>query len=246
MTESERRARIEIEDAEEVIEAEPAKIPRESLAPPAPMTIERPATGGAVVYATAAGVLSAVPVPFLDGMLASVARGSAVRRVASRRGVRVTRGARSVLSQVGLTRATGTGSARLLRMALSRALSPIRIASRLESGAASFFTVVLLDHYLRTSERRPGMPIDDLEADRLRRAMEAALSESGLDALKTAPLGAVDLIARSFRAAANVDTEDRGIVERLVDSLLDGLADAPGDAIERLTEAFDAALARGE
>jgi hypothetical protein len=244
VSETERRARVQIEDAEEVIEAEPAKIPRESLAPP--MTALRPATSGAIVYATAAGALSAVPVPLLDGMLASVARGSAVRRVAARRGVRISRGARSVLAGVGLTRATGTGSARFLRAALSRALAPIRIASRLESGVASFLTVVLFDHYLRTSDRRAGMPVDELEAERIRRAMESAFAESGLEALKTMPLGAVDLVARSVRAAASVDTEDRGIVERLVDSLLDGLADAPTDAVERLTELFDAALARGE
>jgi hypothetical protein len=210
-----------------------------------PMAMARAGTTGAVVYATAAGVLSAVPVPFLDGMLASVARGSAVRRVASRRGVRISRGARSVLSQVGLTRHTGTGSARLLRAALTRALSPIRIASRLESGVASFFTVVLLDHYLRTSDRRSGMPLDELEAERIRRAMESALADSGIEALKTAPLGALELAARSVRSAAAVDTEDRGPVERLIDGLLDGLADAPGDAIDRLTEVFDAALARG-
>jgi hypothetical protein len=174
-------------------------------------------------------------VPFLDGMLAGVARGSAVRRVAARRGVRLTRGARSVLAGVGLTRATGGGSggARFLRAALSRALAPIRIASRLESGVASFLTVALLDHYLRTSDRRSGMPLDDLEAERIRRAMETAIAESGLEGLKTAPLGVIDLLARSVRAAANVDTEDRGIVERLVDSLLDGLADAPTDALER-------------
>ena len=150
-----------------------------------------------------------------------------------------------MLSQVGLTRHTGTGSARLLRAALTRALSPIRIASRLESGVASFFTVVLLDHYLRTSDRRSGMPLDELEAERIRRAMESALADSGIEALKTAPLGALELAARSVRSAAAVDTEDRGPVERLIDGLLDGLADAPGDAIDRLTEVFDAALARG-
>lgn len=210
-----------------------------------PMAVARPGTSGAVVYATAAGVLSAVPVPFLDGMLAGVARGSAVRRVASRRGVRISRGARSVLAQVGLTRHTGSGGARLLRAALTRALSPIRIASRLESGVASFFTVVLLDHYLRTSDRRSGMPIDELEAERIRRAMEAALADSGIEALKTAPLGVLELAARSVRAAAGVDTEDRGPIERLVDGMLDGLADAPQDAIDRLTELFDAALLRG-
>ncbi len=244
MSEPERRGPVWIEDADEAVEAEPTA-PRDSLAP-TPMAALRPATSGAVVYATAAGALSAVPVPFLDGMLAGVARGSAVRRVASRRGVRITRGARAVLGGVGLTRATGTGSGRLLRAALSRLLAPIRLASRLESGLASFLTVALFDHYLKTSDRRAGMPVDELEAERIRRAMEAAFAESGLETLRGAPLGVLDLLTRSLRAAASVDTEDRGLVERFADSLLDGLADAPTDAIERLTELFDQALARGE
>lgn len=229
----------------EVVEAEPDEPSQGPLAHSPPMALARPATSGAVVYAAAAGVMSALPIPFVDTMFAGVARGSAVRRVASRRGVRVTRGARAVLSQVGLVKNTGTGSARLLRAALTRVLAPIRIASRLESGAASFFTVVLLDHYLRTGDRKSGMPLDELEAERIRRAMEAALADSGIEALRSLPMGALDLVARSVKSAAGVDVEDRGPVERLVDGLLDGLADAPGDAVDRLTELFDAALARG-
>lgn len=214
-------------------------------AAPPPVAIERSATSGAVVYATAAGMLSAIPVPFLDGALAGIARGSAVRRVAARRGVRLSREAREVLSKVGVTRHIGTGPARLLRMALSRALAPVRIASRLEDASASFFTVVLLDHYLRTGDRRPGAPVGGLEAERVRAAMEDAIARGGIDALRSVPIGAFELVYRSVRAAIDVDTEDRGPVERFVDTLLDGLADAPGGTVERLTEHFDASIARG-
>lgn len=213
------------------------------LAPP--MTLERSGTAGAVVYATAAGALSAIPVPFLDGALAGIARGSAVRRVASRRGVRISREARDVLSKVGMTRHVATGPARLLRMALSRALAPVRIASRLEDASASFFTVVLLDHYLRTGDRRHGAPLGGLEAERVRAAMEDAIARGGIDALRSVPLGLVQLVYRAGRAAIEVDAEDRGPIERFVDTLLDGLADAPASTNERLTEHFDAAIARG-
>jgi len=210
-----------------------------------PVALDRPGTSGAVVYATAAGLLAAVPIPLLDGALAGIARGSAVRRVAARRGVRISRDARDVLSRVGITRHVGTGPARLIRIALSRALAPVRIASRIEDASASFFTVVLLDHYLRTGDRRPGAPLGGLEAERVRAAMEDAIAHGGLDALRSVPNGVVELAYRSVRAAIDVDAEDRGPIERLIDTFLDGIADAPAGTIERLTEHFDAAMARG-
>lgn len=222
-----------------------AESPSPLVTAPPPVVVERSGTSGAVVYAAAAGALSAVPVPLLDTALAGIARGSAVRRVAARRGVRLSRDARDVLSKVGVTRHVGTGPARLLRIALSRALAPVRVASRLEDASASFFTVVLLDHYLRTGDRRAGAPLGGLEAERVRAAMEDAIGHGGLDVLRSAPIGALQLAYRALRAGIEVDAEDRGPIERVIDTLLDGIADAPAGTLERLTEHFDAALARG-
>lgn len=243
-----KKARPRAHAEDEVVEAEVV-----DARPPtrvAPLVRETPRArahapaSGVVVYAAAAGLASIVPVPFLDGLLTGVARGSAVRRIAARRGVRLSHDARRTLAGVSMTRPTGTGTARLLRMALSRALSPVRIASRLEDAAATALSALLLDHYLATEERRVGAPLEETEARRVRAAMEAAFSSGGLESLKALPLGALEILMRSAKAAMALDAEDRGPVERFVDALLDAVADAPSDWIERLRVLFDEALVR--
>lgn len=209
-----------------------------------PRALVRAGTSGAVVYAAAAGAVSAVPVPFLDGFLGGVARGSAMRRVAQRRGVRLSREARKILANVSLSRSTGTGRARLLRAALSRALAPIRIASRIEEAGATFLAALVFDYYLATSPRRVGSPVGETEALRVRAAMERAFVDGGLEALRGVPVGVLESLVRAGRDAIQPDLEDRGIVERFVDGLLDGAADAPTDVFQRMCELFDAALAR--
>jgi len=241
------RPRAENEDAEvveaEVVEAPPPTRVARELVHGTPTAIVHAPSSGIVMYAAAAGLASIVPVPFLDGLLTGVARGSAVRRIAARRGVRLSHEARKTLAGVSMTRPTGTGTARLLRMALSRALSPIRIASRLEDATATVLSSLLLDHYLVTEERRIGSPLEDREARRIRTAMENAFAASGLESLKAVPLGALDIIVRAAKAALAIDAEDRGPVERFVDALLDAAADAPSDWLERLRVLFDEALA---
>jgi hypothetical protein len=73
--------------------------------------------------------------------------------------------------------------------------------------------------------------------------MEQAWADSGLEALRTIPMGLVDVVARAFKAALQLDTEGRGPVERFVDALLDGAADAPEDLVQRMRDHFDAAMA---
>jgi hypothetical protein len=209
-----------------------------------PHALARPATTGVVVYAAAAGVASVVPVPFLDAMLARLARGSAMRRVAARRGVRLTPEARSILARPGISSQLGSGPARLLRTAVTRALAPVRMASRIEDATATFLAALLFDHYLATSDRRPGAPVGDREAALVRAAMESAWADSGLEALKVVPLGIVDLFVRAAKAAVQLDAEGRGPIERFVDALLDGAADAPEDLVQRMRDHFDAAMAR--
>ena len=216
---------------------------RDRLTRETPRALARPATGGVVVYAAAAGVASIVPVPFVDVMLAKLARGSAMRRVAARRGVRLTPDARVVLARPGLSAQLGTAPARLLRTAITRALAPIRIASRIEDATATFLSALMLDHYLATSDRRPGAPLGDREADIVRSAMEQAWADSGLEALRTVPVGIAELFVHAAKATVQLDTEGRGPVERFVDALLDGAADAPDDLMQRMRDHFDAAIA---
>ncbi|MBX7194043.1 MAG: hypothetical protein K1X94_18455 [Sandaracinaceae bacterium] len=226
--------------------AEEASSGPTALAKEPPRALARPSTAGAAVYAAAAGVVSAVPVPFVDGILGGIARGSAMRRVASRRGVRLSREARKVLSQVSLSRSTGTGPARFLRAALSRALAPVRIASRLEEAGATFLAALVFDHYLQTSSRRVGSPVGEAEALRVRAAMEQAFVDGGLEALRAVPMGALETVFHAGRDSLQPDLEDRGLVERFVDHLLDGAADAPSDVFQRVCDLFDAALVKQE
>ncbi len=220
--------------------------PTATLVKETPRALARPSTAGAAVYAAAAGAVSAVPIPFLDGILGGIARGSAMRRVASRRGIRLSREARKVLSQVSLSRSTGTGPARFLRAALSRALAPIRIASRMEEAGATFLAALVFDHYLASSSRRPGAPVGEAEALRVRAAMEQAFVDGGLEALRSVPMGALDTLINAGKDSMQPDLEDRGLVERFVDHLLDGAADAPSDVFQRMCDLFDAAMERSE
>ncbi len=220
---------------------------RPSIGREPPRALARSSTSGAVVYAAAAGALSAVPVPLVDGFLGSMARGSAMRRVASRRGVHLSRQARKTLSQVSLSRPTGRGPGRFIRAALSRALAPIRIASRLEEAAATFLAALVFDHYLATSSRRLGSPVGGAEALQVRAAMEQAFVDGGLEALRAIPMGALEVLYHAGRDSLRPDLEDRGLVERFIDNVLDGAADAPSDVFERVCYLFDAAmLQRGE
>ena len=203
----------------------------------------RPATAGVVVYAAVAGVAATVPIPFVDSMISKLARGSAMRRVASRRGVRLTPDARVVLARPGLAAPLGTAPARLLRTAITRALAPVRIASRLEDATATFLSALMLDHYLATADRRPGAPLGEREANAVRAAMEQAWADSGLEALRSVPVGVAEVVGRAFKAAVQLDAEGRGPVERFVDALLEGAADAPEDLVQRMRDHFDAALA---
>ena len=74
--------------------------------------------------------------------------------------------------------------------------------------------------------------------------MEAAWAESGLEALRTVPVGIFEVVRHAVTTTAKVDPEGRSVLERFVDSLLDGTADAPGDLMQRLRDHFDGALER--
>jgi hypothetical protein len=179
-------------------------------------------------------------VPLLDGVLSELARGAALRRVALRHGVTLTPPARSILAGTGATRVTSTGRARLLKAAVSSAVAPFRIASRLEDAAGTLFGAALLDRYL-TRRRKTG-PITRAEAEDLRDAMEEAVVATGFDALREVPLGVFDVIRDAVTAAVARDREGRSRLEVLVDALLDGAAEAPDDLLGRLGAHFDDAM----
>ncbi len=196
--------------------------------------------GNVGVYAAAAGLAAALPVPFLDALLAEAARGAAMRRVAARHGVRLTREARRALSSPG--RLEGGRQARVVRSILSRVLLPIRMANRFEDAIAAFVAASLLDHYLQTSDRRPGSPMAAAEAQRVRRAMDVAALEGVVGALKRTPEGAGHVASSLADAFRGGDVEDRTPVERVIDGFLDILADGPSELASEVKARFDAVL----
>jgi hypothetical protein len=191
------------------------------------------------VYAAAAGLATAVPLPFADRVLSGLARGAALRRVAKRHGVRLTRGARDILSG---GRVSQDPKGRWLRSAISSALAPLRIASRVDDAVSTWAAAILLDHHLTTAERPRGAPLSRDEAVAIRHAMDSAEVHAVLEALRLAPSGVARAIGDALRAAVELDTEDRSPVERAVDTLLDAAADSPESILERLRGAFDHAM----
>lgn len=196
------------------------------------------------IYAAAAGLATAVPVPILDEALTGLARGAALRRVASRHGVRLTGEARDILSRPLSAERQKAWQHHLIRRTVGQILAPLRVAARVEDALATFVASLLLDHYLQTARRERGLAIGVDEARRIRGAMEDAAISGSFASLREAPAGFWRTLVDAFRAAATPDPEDRSPAERLVDALLDSAADAPGELGERTRRAFDESLRR--
>lgn len=192
------------------------------------------------IYATAAGLTAAVPFPFVDELLSSLARGAAMRRVAERHDVELSSEARKVLAQPSLELTGGGKRARWIRSAALRFVAPLRIVSRLEDGVTAFVAASLFDHYL-SAHKPQGDRLGEAEAKRIHRAIETATVGNVIDTAKRLPRGifaAVERAAGAFRA--NDDPRKR--IECAADSLLDALADAPDLWHAALVDKFDRAL----
>lgn len=201
------------------------------------------ADGGAVaVYATAAGLASVVPVPWLDDMLSGLARGAALRRVAGRHGVRLDKKARAILAAPEAPERGTGGGRRLVRSVAARLVAPLRVIKRVEGGLSAFASALLFDHYLTTAERRHGAPVLPDEAWRVRAAIDAATVGGVAQAMRRVPIGTWRAFSGAAKAAVALDEEDRPPLERTVDALLDAAADAPDDLASHLRAKFDAAL----
>lgn len=218
-------------------------IQTQSSAPPLAREPAREIGSKTVVYAVATGVVGAVPVPFLDGLLTELARGAGIRRVAMKHRVPLPREVRNILAGSGATAMTSTSRGRLLKTALSAAFAPFRLATRVEESLGTLFAAALLDRYLGRRERPVEMPLTVAEARRIRSATERAVTRFGFALLSSAPLDVFDGLARATRAVLEVDEgEERTPVERFFDEVLDGLADVPGGLMGRLGEQFDEVL----
>ena len=199
--------------------------------------------GGAMaVYAAAAGLASVVPVPILDAFVTRLARGAAMRRVAKRRGVRMTREARTILSAPGATQKSGSLPVRLARRAIQTVVPPVGVAARTEEALATFSAAILFDHYLQRPARSSVNPVTAEEAQRIRAAMDAAAVDGAADAIKSVPSGVWTTLVDTAKAVKGRDDEGRNVLERVVDAFLDGVADAPASVTERLYARCDDAI----
>ncbi len=196
------------------------------------------------VYAMSAAFLSAFPVPFLNGTLSSLARGAAIRRVTEHHQVSMTRDARRVLAEPGFRRNPSTWTGKIARVALGRTFSAVNFAGRVEAGLSTYYATLLINSYLASDLRKANAPLEKLEAERIREAMERAFESVSLEALQALPSSSVHAAKNATREAWSESDLDRSAVERWVDTVLDELASAPHHTLERLSEVFFEAVRR--
>jgi hypothetical protein len=225
----------------------PARAPRIPYAPRVTKLAERnPARAGNVtVYAAAAGLASAVPIPLVDGLVAQAARGGAMRRIAMRHGVTLTSEARRVLGKAGMDRDPKVKGYKLVRSIVQRFWLPLVAMDRVEDGLASLASSLLFQRYLVLRDIPRGAVIDEPEAYRIRQAIDIALVGGLTDAMRSVPENLRELGAAMLQAARSLDDEGRGRHEAVLDTLLDAVADVPEGVLETLVDRFERALADG-
>ncbi len=211
----------------------------------ASQSAERP--GGALsVYGGAAGMASALPLPFVDTVLGKLSRGAAVRRAALRHGVELTREAREILAAPGMASAAAASQpVRLVRSVLTRTSLPSGMIGALEDGLATWLAAVLLDHYLATSKRPRHAPLEASEARRVRAVMTRASVDAVAMRMRSTPKAIGDFL-QALGGSLKAEDPSRTASERFVDTVLDAVADAPHAALAHLLEAFERQLAREE
>lgn len=237
---------VPLVDVEPVHGTGPFSVPPGRREPPRDDALAvRPGSDGLAIYSVATGLVAALPVPFLDQWLTPAVRGSALRKVALRHGVRLTPEAREVLASAGGGDVRRRIEGRIARELFRQLLRPLRLATRFEDAIYTMAASILFDHYLRHRERPADQPVGRAEAARIRRAIEAAMVDGVWAGLRSGPDGVLRTVQAAAGDVFRVDAEEgRTPVERLVDALLDGVADAPRGLFDRLTDAFDAAWAR--
>lgn len=195
--------------------------------------------GRIAAYAGAAALAAALPLPFVDAVATRMARGAALRSVAARHGVRLTRDARAILAAPWRARRR-TGTA--LRV-LANLVPSVTMAKRVEDAVATLATAALFDQYLSRRATDAANPVTAEEARHVRAAMDAAAVEGFTSALRSAPAGLWSTLTAAFRAAKGPDEEGRNPLERVVDALLDGVSEATGAVGEHVSARFESAVA---
>lgn len=186
-----------------------------------------PRTGYVPVYAVAAGLAAAVPLPLIDGWLARTARGSAMRRVAERHGLTLSPEARRHLGDVQLPKHLRVRGYRVARAALQKSFFPMVPVRHVEDALAALGSSLLFDAYLRHRPFPRGTTVELADARTIRRSIDGALVHGATDLAAALPELAKSLASESWRIVRY--GEERGLsrAEKLVDHVLDAIADVP-------------------
>ena len=220
----------------------------EAVAPGADVGAE-PWKAGVGPHAAVAGIASLIPVPWLDERVATIARGSALRRMALRHGVRLSPEARRTLAKPAVVEQTAPSklATRAIRFAAARLAAPVRAGSVAGEASRTLLFARLLDRYLAEAPargwRKAGAAVGGAEAARLRVALGKGLSAIPAEVFESSPA----LLGGAGRGLGSVfsrsDEEDRSPLERLVDVVLDGGADSLDTVVDLVWDRFVEALA---
>lgn len=194
----------------------------------------------AAVYAFVAGAAHAVPVPYVSAAITSSIGGAALRGVAARRGVTLTRSARRTLADVVLPAGPRSPSGSVMWRLRDRLYARVRSLSKTAVVWRAFGAVSLFDAYLGERDFAPTLELE--EALRVQVAIERALSETFDHALAAMPREIGDALSHMFEALTRDDPEGRPRVQAATDALLDLVAEVPIDLMEALHARFEVAL----
>ena len=196
------------------------------------------------VYGLATGAAAAIPLPMVDVWVGELTRGSTMRRVALRHGVKITPPARTELASRSMTLAVkATRADALLKRLTAWSAAPARWTTSIEDGLTTVLAGVFLERYLLTESRRPsGAPIDVREARVIKECMKHAV-EGGIALLvRATPRGVGRALQQVGRALERSGAEDRTAAQRLVDTTLEVVSESPEAMTELFLDRFDHAV----
>ncbi len=213
--------------------------------PDSPPNSSQDRSGFVPVYAIAAGLASAMPMPIVDSLIARTARGSAMRRVAARHGLLLSPEARKVLGGIELPKDVRVSGYKVARSILQRYLFPMLPVARVEEGLAALGSAMLFDAYLRHRPLERGTTLDEATAKRIRVSIDAALVQGLGDLARSLPDSMKRVASDSLNIVRTRDAEGRARHEAIVDHVLDAVADVPESMLRALELRLEQELARG-
>ncbi len=190
------------------------------------------------VYAALGATVAAVPLPWVPDSLARRVRGALVHDIAVRRGLSLTREAREVLANPagpGERRGLLSQAARFLGMRFATrvltSVGPVGVIWPAQSALRTYLLGRMFDRYLDRWRTERAVRIDAAEAQRVRRAIDAALA------------GSLRVQLGPTEEPTPVD-DQRDPTTALLDALLGAAAGLPERLLHRLEIAFDEGIAQ--